>query len=197
VRRGSRSRGGPPSAPPPLFEGQTASQRTQAAAKPAAAPAAAPAWFPSDRTAAVAHLAGYKGVGQRTAEALLDAIGAESLYTVLSEQPERVKEVLGPRRGETIVAAFEAERSTASPDAAASKPSQATRAAAKKSSGARTSRGTRKTSAASTSAAKSAGGAASGGRQGDKTDAKKPAAKKSGSRRGRRGGARKTSAPSK
>src|SRR5690606_6184249 len=72
-RRGSRSRGGAPTAPPPLFEGQaakvgsakpTAQRSTEPAAtaaepgRPTVAAGATEAgtWFPSDRDGAIEHL---------------------------------------------------------------------------------------------------------------------------------------------
>ena len=196
VRRGSRSRGGAPTAPPPLFEGQaakvgsakpTAQQSTEppaAAADPGRPTAAAGAteagtWFPSDRDGAIEHLAGYKGVGRKSAEAVVDEFGAGSLAGALTDQRDRVVELLGRRRGETLLEAFDAELAERSsgPRAAGERrpePRKASARTAKKRSGA--------------AAAKSSK------REKSQEDAGATAAKKSS--RTRRGGARKKPARS-
>jgi hypothetical protein len=66
-------------------------------------------WFPSDRDAAIEHLAGYKGVGRKSAEAVVDEFGARALAGALTDQRDRVLELLGRRRGETLLEAFDAE----------------------------------------------------------------------------------------
>src|SRR5690606_6403341 len=111
LRRGSRSRGGAPSGPPPLFEGQTAAVKAAPAARqtgePAAtgtpgttAPAAStPTWFPTEQAAVLSHLSAYKGVGRKTAEQLLEAFGVDGVYAALSGQQKRVRDLLGQRRG--------------------------------------------------------------------------------------------------
>ncbi len=188
LRRGSRSRGGAPTAPPPLFEGQTArpggAQQTPAPATGAAAaePSGAPAWFPTETAAAVEHLAGYKGVGRKTAETLLDDVGIDALYQTLSADRDRVKQVLGPRRGETLLAAFDAQRGEAAAAAPVKAAGRGSATSARKAGGARKS-----SRSAATKAPKAAA----------TSSEKEPAAKKSGARRGRRGGARKKSAPTK
>jgi len=144
LRRGSRSRGGASSGPPPLFEGQTAGTKAAPAARqqtgePAATPASAaiapatPAWFPSEQAALLSHLSSYKGVGRKTAEQLVDAFGVDGVFAALSGQQDRVRELLGQRRADTLLAAFEAEvtaNGAAAPAAGAAR--QAKTAAAKK-----------------------------------------------------------------
>ena len=206
LRRGSRSRGGAPSGPPPLFEGQTAGAKAAPAAReqsgePAATGtpgttvpvASTPAWFPTEQAAMLSHLSAYKGVGRKTAEQLLEAFGVDGVYAALSGQQKRVRDLLGQRRGDTLLAAFDAERAangSAAPAAGAAQP--ATKAAAKKSAakkaaakkgGASATRPARKT------ASKAAGSAATGGQPtGSDTPAKKSARKTA--RKSGRGGSR-------
>jgi hypothetical protein len=187
VRRGSRSRSGAPAGPPPLFEGQTAAPAAGRAAPGKEAStesgpakdaqqrpsAAAPGTFPTERAAAVDHLAGYKGVGRRTAEVLIDAFGAERLYHALTEQRAQIRELLGPRRSQTLLTAFDAEREQNEGGSPAARKRTGTRGARKK-------KATAKASDDSSTEA-----------------AAQPAAKKTGARRGRRGGARKKATPAK
>ena len=203
LRRGSRSRGGAPSGPPPLFEGQTAAVKAAPAARqtgePAAtgtpgttAPAAStPTWFPTEQAAVLSHLSAYKGVGRKTAEQLLEAFGVDGVYAALSGQQKRVRDLLGQRRGDTLLAAFDAERAandSAAPAAGAAQP--ATKAAAKKSAAKKTAakKGGAKRPARKT-ASKAAGSAATGGQpSGSDTPAKKSARKTA--RKSGRGGTR-------
>jgi len=81
------------------------------AAKSAAAPAvttidAAALGLPTSPAGVTEQLVGYKGVGRRSAEALVEAFGGEGVFTALTEDPDRVKEVLGARRGEALLEAF-------------------------------------------------------------------------------------------
>ncbi|NIQ52144.1 MAG: hypothetical protein GWN71_01290, partial [Gammaproteobacteria bacterium] len=52
----------------------------------------------------VSQLTGYAGVGQKTAETLVEAFGPDTLR-VLDEEPERVREVLPDRRAERVLQA--------------------------------------------------------------------------------------------
>jgi hypothetical protein len=60
----------------------------------------------------------YAGVGRKTAEALVDAFGAE-VFSVIDEQPDRITNVLPEHRAQAVIEAREAERQDAgSPDGA-------------------------------------------------------------------------------
>jgi uncharacterized LabA/DUF88 family protein len=135
-RRGSKS----PriTVPPPLLAGQ-AIPRQPAAAPPAetvsqtvAAAAAQRApdrlartdstnrtGLPVERQAVIDYLTrSYKGVGGKTAESLVDAVGADHVFDTLHNAPDRVKQILGARRGGALVEAWRADfraRSEASP----------------------------------------------------------------------------------
>ncbi|MGH7507180.1 MAG: hypothetical protein ACRELX_16110, partial [Longimicrobiales bacterium] len=65
--------------------------------------------LPTDASAVTEHLVGYKGVGQRSAEALVEAFGAGGVFPALETEPERVKEILGTRRGESVLDAFRSD----------------------------------------------------------------------------------------
>ncbi len=45
----------------------------------------------------------YKGVGQKMAESLVEAFGADRVFVALHTQPDRVKELLGAKRGEKLL----------------------------------------------------------------------------------------------
>jgi uncharacterized protein (TIGR00288 family) len=51
----------------------------------------------------------YKGVGRRSGELLVEALGAANVFRALESDPERVKEVLGPARGAKLVDAWRAD----------------------------------------------------------------------------------------
>jgi uncharacterized protein (TIGR00288 family) len=79
-----------------------------------AAPASSPVdpealGLPTDRGAVIRYLSNsYQGVGQKTAEALIDAFGEEGVFQGLNDQPERVKEILGAgRRTEVLLNAWQ------------------------------------------------------------------------------------------
>ena len=64
--------------------------------------------LPSGREATMRYLANsYKGVGKKTAEALVDAFGKD-LFDVLQRSPERVREVV-PRRAEQVLTGWRAD----------------------------------------------------------------------------------------
>ena len=79
------------------------------------APGAAPAFdaeeigLPTEAGAVVRYLSNsYQGVGQKTAEALIETFGAEGVFNGLHSQPGRVKEVLGSgRRTEALLDAWQ------------------------------------------------------------------------------------------
>lgn len=62
--------------------------------------------LPTDREAAIRYLSNsYKGVGSKTAEALVDGFG-ERLFTVLQAEPGRIRDVIPPGRAETVLDAW-------------------------------------------------------------------------------------------
>ena len=99
-RRGSK-RGAIPSGPPPLLEGQTVT-----AVKPAPAPTAS---SDPDTSDMVKRLTAMKGVGQKTAEAAVEAFGP-GVLDIVRKDPERVREVLGTRRAQPLLAAVGEEK---------------------------------------------------------------------------------------
>ncbi len=108
-RWGTRGRYRPPEAPPPVFEGQK-SRGSEAPGAIEEAAGGTPA-AEGDPRSIVSRLTGYAGVGQRTAETLVDAFGADT-FRVLDEEPERVKEVLPENRAERVLEARREERRT-------------------------------------------------------------------------------------
>jgi hypothetical protein len=122
MRGRGRGRGGVPSGPPPILPGQVisvpgiaeAAPEPTAEAAPAPAPVeaeAAPAApttppLPTDRDGAVTHLSNYKGVGRKTAEAMVDAFG-ENVFRAMAEDPGAVRQLLGDRRSRTLLEQFE------------------------------------------------------------------------------------------
>lgn len=73
--------------------------------------------LPTEREPVIEYLVDrYKGVGQKTAESLVDALGAGSVFTTLQHEPNKVRDLVGGRRAGTILdawAADYAERSSA------------------------------------------------------------------------------------
>jgi uncharacterized protein (TIGR00288 family) len=83
--------------------------RKRAGAAPTAEerPVAERLGLPTDADAVMAHLTSYKGVGRKTAEAVLDAFGPAGAFQALEDQPERVREVVGGgKRAETLLDAW-------------------------------------------------------------------------------------------
>jgi uncharacterized protein (TIGR00288 family) len=63
--------------------------------------------FPTRAVEVVTYLATqYKGIGQKMAESLIDAFGAAKVFQALLREPERVKQILGERRGEKLIQAW-------------------------------------------------------------------------------------------
>src|SRR5690606_24660650 len=113
-------------APAPTAAGEPAAGTAPTAE--AAVVSAAPAGesFPTDPAAVIARLSSYKGVGRTTAEALIEALGAENVFPTLRDAPDRIREVLGGRRAERLIAAWQAEASAAvARTAAAAAPAEA------------------------------------------------------------------------
>jgi hypothetical protein len=107
-RWGTRGRYRPPEAPPPVLEGQKSPGGEAPGALDGTAAGGAPA-AEGDPRSILSRLTGYAGVGQRTAETLVDAFGADT-FRVLDEEPERVKEVLPESRAERVLEARREER---------------------------------------------------------------------------------------
>ncbi|HEX7118107.1 MAG TPA: NYN domain-containing protein [Longimicrobiales bacterium] len=82
-----------------------------AAAKDAKAPLAPElAGLPTEADGIVAYLSTrYKGVGKKTAEALVEAFGAAGVFRTLHGEPDRVREVLGARRAESLLNAWQSD----------------------------------------------------------------------------------------
>jgi hypothetical protein len=51
----------------------------------------------------------YKGVGRKTAEAAVDAFGANEIYHVLEHEPDRVREALGARLAKPLMDGWAAD----------------------------------------------------------------------------------------
>jgi uncharacterized protein (TIGR00288 family) len=86
------------------------SHRPAAREAPGSSPVDAEALgLPTDRGAVIRYLSNsYQGVGQKTAEALIDAFGEDGVFQGLNDQPERVKEILGAgRRTEGLLNAWQ------------------------------------------------------------------------------------------
>ncbi len=101
-RWGTRGRYRPSEARPPILEGQ----RIGGAERGAAARRTEPG---DGTTALVEQLKRYEGVGEKTAETLVEAFGADLLH-VLDEEPDRVREVLPDRRADRVLEARRKER---------------------------------------------------------------------------------------
>jgi len=132
-----RKKGGTDGGPPPLLEGQVMGASGSGKEKPSrsgdegpgkepvgrgGAPGGGPPrgalnevtepselGLPSDRKAIVRYLANsYKGVGEKTAEALVDALG-EDLFLVLQSEPGRVRDVIPSNRADQLLEAWKVD----------------------------------------------------------------------------------------
>ncbi|MCI0432919.1 MAG: NYN domain-containing protein [Gemmatimonadetes bacterium] len=111
ARRGART--GRTAAPPPVIAGQAAGATAKAAQRDASADGAGP-FSPTDlglpvKPELVAEYLtrAYRGIGRRSAQSLIDAVGADRVFTMLATDPGRVREILGDRRGETLIEAWQ------------------------------------------------------------------------------------------
>jgi hypothetical protein len=86
--------------------GQTTRGPKKAAAKTPTRIDLAALGLPTAPESVVEHIVGYKGVGQRSADQLVEAFGADRVFNALQTEPERVKEVLGARRGDALLEAW-------------------------------------------------------------------------------------------
>jgi uncharacterized LabA/DUF88 family protein len=93
----------PATAPPPLLEGQTIGPVKSTPRSDA----------PLDAVDAIKRLTALKGVGQKTAEAALQAFGP-GVLDVVKNDPERVRQELGARRAQPLLDALGADAPTRS-----------------------------------------------------------------------------------
>jgi uncharacterized protein (TIGR00288 family) len=65
--------------------------------------------LPTDRGAVIRYLSNsYQGIGQKTAESLIDAFGADRVFQGLNDEPDRVREILGAgRRTDALLNAWQ------------------------------------------------------------------------------------------
>ncbi|MGK7310657.1 MAG: NYN domain-containing protein [Candidatus Longimicrobiales bacterium M2_2A_002] len=79
--------------------------------------------LPIDEDAVIRYLSNsYQGVGQKTAEALIEEFGADGVFNGLNSAPERVKEILGAgRRTELLLEAWQRDYSRRTENAAGEK----------------------------------------------------------------------------
>jgi len=114
ARRGSVARRKEETAPP-LLEGQVV-QRSARAQKASAVPPAAAAGtdvsglgLPTEPNSMVRYLTGrYKGVGQKTAETLVGALGSD-MFSVFQDTPERLATIVPRGRADQILEAWRAD----------------------------------------------------------------------------------------
>ena len=110
-RRGSTRRRGPSESPPPLFEGQAVvtPERTTAAAEVHSGSSEidlAALGLPTGHDAALRYLTNsYRGVGAKTAEALVDRFG-DRLFHILHQESDELFEVLSKSRAEAVLGAW-------------------------------------------------------------------------------------------
>lgn len=114
--RRARGRGQAVGGAPPILPGQVVgATSTPPAPKTSSSPVSAPASLgeldlPSGAKAIQAYLANsYKGVGKKTAERLLEALGDE-LFTVMENDPDRVREAVGAKRAGAVLEQWVADR---------------------------------------------------------------------------------------
>jgi uncharacterized protein (TIGR00288 family) len=118
LRRGSK---GPRlTAPPPLLEGQVVPSSRTSVSPPPPVPSRPEAGrdkrtmelgdlgLPSGREAIIEYLTkSYKGIGRKSAESLIDGVGESNVFTTLSKSPDRVREIVGTKRGDILLASWE------------------------------------------------------------------------------------------
>ncbi len=79
----------------------------QAATAPASGDVARDLQLPTDAEGVATYLVHrYKGVGKKTADSLIEAVGAQNVFNTLQQEPERVREVLGARSGDKLLEAW-------------------------------------------------------------------------------------------
>jgi hypothetical protein len=66
--------------------------------------------LPEERSEVIRYLvARYKGVGERTASTVVDAFGPTEVFRVLGDEPERVRELVGPARAQMLIDGWAAD----------------------------------------------------------------------------------------
>jgi hypothetical protein len=106
---------------PPLLEGQVAARSTQELVSAARQPVGAGTTdadsadvdprtlgLPTDAEGQIRYLTSYRGVGRKTAEALVEGFG-ENLFGVLQNEPERLETVVPSGRAEQVLQAWKAD----------------------------------------------------------------------------------------
>ena len=58
---------------------------------------------PGERGSVIVYLSRYKGVGARTATAVVDAFGPHEVFHVMDKEPERVRALIGPARAQMLL----------------------------------------------------------------------------------------------
>jgi uncharacterized protein (TIGR00288 family) len=113
---GRSRRGGAPSGPPPVLPGQTVGTSAPKAepgrdgAGSGAGDQGDRAGLPRERSEVIGYLvARYKGVGERTASTVVDAFGPTEVFRVLGEDPERVRDLVGPARAQMLIDGWAAD----------------------------------------------------------------------------------------
>lgn len=97
-RRGRRA-GAKDEGPPPILEGQAAGKTSASSGSD----------LPTTEAGIRAHLAGYKGVGAKTIDSLMEAFGTD-VFSALSDKSDEVESLLGNRRSKTLLDQFRAEQ---------------------------------------------------------------------------------------
>ena len=65
--------------------------------------------LPRDAEGVTRHISGYKGVGKRSAEQLVEAFGATGVFRAMDNDPDRIRDVLGAKRAEALLDAWDAD----------------------------------------------------------------------------------------
>lgn len=114
---------------PPIFEGQIIQQGSKPSSGPVASGGGGAATasgevvapealgLPTDEASVIRYLTNsYKGVGEKTAEALVEELGGD-LFSVLQRQPGRVRDVLPANRADQLLEAWREDLSRRKEDA--------------------------------------------------------------------------------
>ena len=110
-RRGSTRRRRDQEDPPPLLEGQATGVPLDAAVAGATGRVdvdATALGLPTDRESQIRYLTNYRGVGRKTAEALVEGFGGD-LFEILQNEPERVEEFVPATRAEQVLEGWKAD----------------------------------------------------------------------------------------
>jgi uncharacterized protein (TIGR00288 family) len=109
ARTGSGRRRSGAEVPPPLLEGQILSRGSRSGAPAGGSDDLSTLGLPTDPDAMVRYLSSrYKGVGHKTAEALVAALGTE-LFAVLHSDPDRIATIVPANRADQILIAWRAD----------------------------------------------------------------------------------------